>query len=283
MQLSLNPTFFCPDSPETGTQALFDMCGRIVKSGFTQFDFLPDVKREDYDEHAKKCREAFDEMGAYAHQGHCPIWRYKRDIDESIILETSLKAVEAAGIMGSKFLVVHADEYRFAPGEEYDSKKIMAAMYEYVAPINEKAQKYNVKICLENLFEEGRYPDMERSRFTSTLEELLGLVEKFNGSVGVCWDFGHALCAFKEDTTAAFMQALPYIKCTHVHDNNMKSDWHMLPFCGKNEWEIMIKALKDSGYEGNLSYELHCGKIPDAFIEDYLGFCKKLGNFLLRL
>lgn len=281
MELSLNPTFFCPDSTEYGYKPLFDMLKRITKNGFTQFDFLPDVKREDYIDHAERCREFFDRIGAKAHQGHCPMWRYKRDIDESIILETSLKAAKSAGIMGSEYLVVHADEYRFKPGEEYDSKKILPLMYEYISKISEEAEKHNVKVCVENLFEEHRYPEMERSRFTSTTEELLGLVEKFGGDVGICWDFGHALCAFGKNTNEAFMQALPYIRCTHVHDNDTKSDWHALPLSGNNDWETQIKALKASGYKGNFSYELHRGKIPDAFIDDYIQYLKKLGDFLI--
>ncbi len=283
MQLSLNPAFFCSDSAENGYEPLFNTFSRLVKNGFSQFDFLPDVRRDDHIEHALKCREALDKAGAVAHQGHCPIWRYRKITEPDIILKTSLKAVEAAEITGCKYLVVHADEYRFEDGEEYDAGKILPAMYEYVSRIVDKANQKGIKICIENLFEEGRYPGMERSRFTSTVEELLSLVEKFDGEVGVCWDFGHALCAFRENTNEAFMKALPYIRCTHVHDNNMSSDWHALPFSGKNDWKTLIGALKASGYDGNLSYELHCGKIPDDFLDEYLAYCFKLGNYLISL
>lgn len=285
MKISINPTFFCPDSLETGTEPLFAMFRRISENGIKQFDFLSDVKRDDYVLHAERCREAVDRSGAVVHQSHCPIWRYRKNVTmDNDILPASLRAVEAAGILGAEFLVVHADENRYENSREYNPEKILSEMYEYISRIVEKASGTGLKICIENLFEEGRFPDMERSRFTSTIDELMSLVSMFpEDRVGVCWDFGHAMCAFGDNTTEMFRIALPRIRCTHVHDNNGKSDQHMLPFTGKNDWKTLISELRESGYSGNLSYEMHCGYVPEPLINPYLEYAKKLGDYLLTL
>lgn len=284
MKIGINPTYFCPDSATVGEDALFAMFGRIADKGINQFDFLSDVKRDDYLSHAVKCREAAEKAGAEIHQAHCPMGRYKRNITMDDVLPVSLRAVETAGILGAKYLVVHADENRYENCSEYNSEIILGEMYEYISRLVDKASGSGLVICIENLFEDGRFPGMERSRFTSTIEELMSLVEKFSPEeVGICWDFGHAMCAFGNETTERFMTALPRILCTHVHDNNGKADQHALPFTGKNDWKTMINALRESGYSGNLSYEMQCGKIPEPLIDPYLEYCRKLGDYLLSI
>lgn len=252
----------------------------LAENGIKYFDYLTNVESNDYIDKAVKCREMADKTGTFIHQSHCPMGRYKRDIRFEDVLPVSLRAVEAASILGAGYLVVHADENRYDENDKYDSERIMLQMYDYISRLVEKAAPKGLKICIENLFEDGRYPEMERSRFTSTIEELIGLVERFDKeNVGICWDFGHARVAFGDDSTEKFGIALPRIYCTHVHDNNGR-DEHRLPFRGKNDWFTQMPMLIESGYKGNLSFELVHGTIPDALIPDFVSYCKKLGDYL---
>ena len=43
--------------------------------------------------------------------------------------------------------------------------------------------------------------------------------------------------------------------CTHIHDNDGIYDRHTLPYYGNIDWESVMKAFAETGYEGNLNYE----------------------------
>ena len=71
--------------------------------------------------------------------------------------------------------------------------------------------------------------------------------------------------------------------CTHIHDNFGNSDAHTLPFCGKVEWEKVMKALADIDYRGDLNYEAS-GFIKDIPVElrpDGLFYMAKVGHYLI--
>lgn len=281
LNIGINAGYFLKGS--TDEKRMKYIFKTLADNGISYFDFMTNVEDTNYLDNAEKCRQIADETGTVIHQSHCPMGRYKRDKNYEDVLQTSLKSVEAAAILGTKFLVVHADENRYNNGLLYDGHKIMNQMYEYISKLVEKAAPHNIIICVENLFEDGRYPEMERSRFTSEIDELLGLIELFDkDNVGICWDFGHANVAFGDESINKFKLALPRIYCTHVHDNNGK-DEHRLPFRGKVDWYSHIPLLVNSGYSGNLSFELVHGKIPDELLPDYIGYCKKLGSFLINI
>lgn len=80
--------------------------------------------------------------------------------------------------------------------------------------------------------------------------------------------------------TDALKSAAKYVKCTHVHDNYLNSDSHMLPFTGKIDWKAEMAVLADAGYNGNISLELVYDRMPDELLPDWLSFCKKTADRL---
>ena len=94
--------------------------------------------------------------------------------------------------------------------------------------------------------------------YTSDYVELCDLTDSFKSDkVSVCWDTGHAnLMAFDQP------QAIRYvgnrIKCTHIHNNFKDSDSHFPPETGNIDWEKVMAAFKDIGYEGPFTLETHC-------------------------
>lgn len=281
MNVSITAGYFLKGSTDPGrTEFIFRT---LRDNGISNFDYLTDVKRPDYLEIAAICRECADKTGTVIHQSHCPMGRYKKDLTFDEVMSTSLRAVEAASVLGARYLVVHADENRYEKSREFNPEKIMLQMYDYISRIVEKAASENITVCIENLFEDGRFPDMERSRFTSRIEELLGLVERFDSeNVGICWDFGHARVAFGEETAEMLKLALPRVYCTHVHDNCIK-DEHRLPFRGKNDWYTLMPLLKEYGYRGNLNFEIEHGTVPDELMPDFISYCRKLGDYLIKI
>ena len=187
-------------------------------------------------------------------------------------------------IVGAKYVVVHADEYRTV--DHYDEKEAEDFAYEFLAPYVEYAKKNGMIVAIENVFEDSirRCPQFDgKSRFGSRIHELKGMIERFNDpAVQCCWDFGHASCAFGADGMLEPMQEIgKHLVCTHVHDNYYERDLHLMPFLGTVNWEAHMKALREMNYQGKFSFELVYGCCPEALMGKWLQYVHEVGEYLL--
>ena len=250
-------------------------------AGFTVIDYTPSGST--WEEQVRSLNRASEEFCLPIEQSHAPFNRYaKRPMDE--YKERLECAVEAAIRMNNRQLVVHGDDYRIPAGEEYDAEKAMREMYELWAPLVEKANAKGVAIAFETVFEDDRKPGV-KNRFTSRLEELKGLIERFDSPlVTCCWDTGHARLAFTNEGMADAMRALgSHITCTHIHDNYYNKDLHVMPFSGDIDWKTVMTTMKEIGYAGNLTYEFVYGKLPEVMVEDFLATAVKTGRILIDM
>ena len=84
----------------------------------------------------------------------------------------------------------------------------------------------------------------------------------------ICWDFGHAnMLAFNQ--ADAIRTLGKRIECTHVHNNFKKQDLHLPPDCGNIEWDKVMKAMNDIGYDGPLTLETHCLYVDDELLKSF--------------
>ena len=143
-----------------------------------------------------------------------------------------------------------------------------------------------MKVAIENLFEDGCGNAVDgKSRFTSRVEEVIAVIERFNDpEVCCCWDFGHAACSFGHKDMLEYLKpAGKYVECTHVHDNFYGKDLHLVPFLGGVPWESHMQYLKEIGYSGNLSFELGYSGIPEHMMPDWLKHTYTVGQYLQKL
>ena len=155
----------------------------------------------------------------------------------------------------------------------------------------EYAEKYNVKIAAENLFD---IPNSAR-HFCSKPQNLKYIIDNVNSPlVGVCIDTGHALVSGIEPNI--FLNVFgEKVFALHIHDNNGFSDQHNLPPFGSIDWNKFIEALKSINYTGYFNYEVNGGKVYDMPMsagDAYLSYaykfavaltnCKKSDNFLVN-
>ncbi len=254
--------------------------------GFSYFDYLV-PRSEDWVGDAARFREFAENAGVQVHQSHAPIYRHRPEVPRDEVQKAYLLAVDAAAAIGAKYLVIHADENRLAPDEIYDSEKVVKDQIELFLPVAERADRVGIKIACENVTQSRDEP---RSRCSCTAEELLGIIEGLNGTAevradnpaGCCWDFGHGRMFFDDESAKELEKVVPHLLCTHVHDNRARDD-HQPPFTGKMDWPPLMKVLRDGGYRGNLSLELHYGRFPERVLPAYLNFCRAAGEELIRM
>ncbi|MDX9978609.1 MAG: TIM barrel protein, partial [Lentisphaeria bacterium] len=194
MELGINPGYVRKQRGNPQGRPMEEALLLCRNAGFTQLDYLSELG-DDWEQIAHRRREEIDRRGLVVHQSHCPFFRYQKD-GAGRFAEVAPRAVRAAAILGAQFLVVHADEYRVT--DRFDESEILTATYDYLAPVVELAKQSGIRIAVENLFEDGSGPQVNgRSRYTSTVEEVLAVIDRFNDPVvGCCWDFGHGRCSY---------------------------------------------------------------------------------------
>lgn len=187
-------------------------------------------------------------------QTHLPYYdlRISAEILDEDMDTAMLRCIEAGRMLGADWNVYHA---RTAVNDNYSPRKSMEYAKIAVSPLAEMANKCKSGLAIENL---PIWPTWAQGRFfTADYEDLCELHDYFKSEfVSVCWDFGHANL-LGNDQEKALSCVGSRIKCTHVHNNYGNDDHHALPSQGKINWEEVIKALKNTGYDGALTLEIN--------------------------
>lgn len=247
-------------------------------AGFFILDYITDVECGDYIEKAKRAREELDRRGMHVEQSHGPFYRYSRENPPAErFRKYAPRAVEAASILGAKYLVLHTDE--ITEQNRYNDREILQITSEYLAPTVDLCVKHGIRPAFETVFD-----DFIGKRFGSHAEQLLNIIDIFSGAgAGCCFDFGHGYIAFADKFPENFALLLPHVVCTHVHDNSWKIDMHKPAYLGTIDWEMTMSMLRKSGYSGEFVWEFGYERFPDALMPDYLQFIHRTGEYLLSI
>lgn len=134
-----------------------------------------------------------------------------------------------------------------------------------LTPFNEYAKARGVTLCVENMY--TTYP-----------EELREIVDRM--ACGACWDVGHA--NFGKHPQYESMTLLgKRIRVLHLHDNYGTRDDHSMPYFGTIDWDEIMRALRDIGYEGTFNYEVAATHLPMALREDHARYLVDAAKMLL--
>ena len=245
----------------------------LKEAGFRYYDFtmmLPIMgfelfyNSDNYLEKAKQFRDYTDKIGICCNQTHgcVPCIRKGASIDEKKLwLENIKKAIEITHILGGKYCVLH-------PASDCSLEENVS----FFNSLKDIAHQNDVVIAIENTLSKELFG--KPSDFITLLERLNDDCFK------VCLDIGHA-----EITSSAveFINTLKTdIVCLHIHDNNKVNDLHQLPFTYKVTFEEIFKALKENGYQGDITFE--CGtffnNIPTSLFKDALEHLHDIGEYI---
>lgn len=238
-----------------------------VFNGFTYDRLLPAIKKIGYDgffsgeksanfyEEMKELRKVADESGLEYETSHSTIspcqtiWSNGADGDRYIdILKNNIDNCHKLSI---PILVVHVQpDFKDNPSFETGIRRL--------EPLVRYSEEKRVKLAFENI---------------NSSQYLLGVLEYFNTpNVGFCYDCGHEACYTPE------FRYLPVLGqrlfCTHIHDNDNKSDLHLIPFDGEIDFDQMCKELRKCNYKGNITLELSYSEKYKKELSEY-EFLKK--------
>ena len=234
---------------------------------------------QEQDEWVKRMNQVLKETGIPVCQCHSYFGRTDHFTPEELEVYKNkvARSVELAGRMNIPWAVVHAIPYAKNWGATKEESRQNNA--EFFRRLQKVSESNRVGIAFENI------PGNEYA----TAEALIALCEeaKAYGEVGVCWDTGHANLTPDMNQAESIMRLGKLLKCTHIHDNHGKTDEHILPMMGNIEWQPIIKALKECGYEGDLVYESAqpIKHLPDDNVLrlEFMKYYVKLGRYLLDM
>jgi len=272
----------------------YEKAFKMLKSaGFEAVDYslywdLEGWLMEDgYRERAIAIRKALDETGLVCSQTHSPfnslgmvkkkgiVYGESFDGSNPAFVET-VRAMEVSAILGAPHTVIH----NLNTPADVDLMEYNLPFFKSLQPY---AEKYGVKIAIENLFRgigNGQYEER-----IGSAEKMNALLQTLNSDRFVLLvDTGHARLVnippqqLLRDLTPGSVAGL------HIQDNDKFGDRHQLPFMGDINWEEVLKALKDIGYKGDLTFEIPkiLAPLPDELAEAAITYAAAVGKYLIK-
>ncbi|MFO7612564.1 MAG: sugar phosphate isomerase/epimerase family protein [Clostridia bacterium] len=215
---------------------------------YKQNDRLP-VEGEGFMEHCRLLRELADSYGVTFNQTHAPFASYIEGDDayNEWVKPLIIRSIEASGILGAGNIIIHPFSV---------SKNQKKANIDFFNSLLPHAQKANVRIALENMFCWSEKNRRLEKNVCSDGPEFCDYIDSLDREYfTACLDVGH--CGLVGEDASEMIRQLggERLKCLHVHDNDMIEDRHTLPYMGKLDFDKITKALKDIGYDGEMTLE----------------------------
>ena len=177
--------------------------------------------------------------------GSMSIASVEPELRERAVRDT-LQALYVARRIPIAVFVLHLGIPRMQPRDgDVGSQDVRGAAKKSVEELVRAAGPLGVRVAVEVI------PN-EISRAGSLVhfveDELDGL------GVGICLDFGHA--HIDGDVVEAVETVSEHVIATHLHDNNARSDDHLMPMDGTIDWAGALTAVQKIGYDGPLMFEV---------------------------
>ncbi len=222
-------------------------------------------------------------------QMHAPFPLYVAGRDEDMnpyVFEATVKSFAVAQFLGCEYVVVHPINTAWKEGKQKEQERNLA-LYRGLMPY---AKKYNVKICLENLFttREGRCFEGP----CADAYEAIWYIDKLNAEAGeerfsFCFDVGHAALANRNITEYLKMMG-KRLGILHIHENNGVVDLHTLPYTQMYnsklnvvDWKGFTDALREINYQGELCFETFrfATAVPEQLHGAFLDLISATGRY----
>ena len=262
-------------------------------AGFDAFDislFHPvnesdELYKENFRAYAKELREYADGLGIVCNQAHAPFPSSTADrAQDKPIFDSIIHSMEIAAILGAKYIIVHPKQHLPYRENASELKKINMEFYKSLIPY---CEEFDINVAVENMWQHN--PVGKKTIVNSTcarVEEFCEYIDEIGSDrIAACLDTGHvSLCGEDMGVMIRGLGA-KRLKALHVHDTDGSRDLHTLPFTSENDFELIMKLLREIGYEGDLTFEADhfYAKFPQDIYPDVASFMQVVGRKLIRM
>ena len=188
--------------------------------------------------------------------------------EDNILLENARRDFIATAALGAPVCVTHAVTTIFM-GPDAPRKKMHALNFDMFTKILPYAKENNIIIATETFGDAVKFNSCDFfgniNEFIITYNKVCA-VKDFEKYFKICVDTGHSNKAmrFGNPTPADVIRMLgKNIVALHLNDNDTFTDQHKIPRTGTIDWDDVLNALDEIGYDGIYNMELalsHFGK-----------------------
>ena len=228
--------------------SMFNMCRVDWETGLPVQNEKP-LNATHYLNYARKLKKIGLDNGIVCNQSHAPF-----PVDVPFIRSSLKLAIECTAEAGGAICVIHPDDNKTA--EEN------AEMY---LELLDFAKSCGVKIATENMWNWDSEKNESAFAACATGEDFKKHIDIIHDDFFVaCLDLGHAEMRGSGDGAVNMIRTLrSRLQALHIHDNDRWHDNHQIPFSMSIDFDAIVKALKEIGYEGYFTLE------ADAFLDAY--------------
>ena len=242
----------------------FDFYRNIRSCGFryVDYDFFSVLKSDDapfmqpdWERCAHETREKMEKIGVRTLIGHAPAGEPAAPGMRDVLLMRTKRSIEISAVLGIKNLVYHPGGVPGMKRMEYYDFNVS-----YARELLPTLEKTGVSLLLENV---GRWDEPYRCHNAGEMLELIDAVD--HPLYGACLDTGHLSLA--DGQQYEMIKGLgKHLKGLHVQDNfgslpvastnrMWRQDLHLPPLMGRVNFDEVLKALIEVGYEGVFNLE----------------------------
>ena len=225
----------------------------IARSGFSCVELSSEEYADEFIRNPGKIRRRLEQEGVRPWSVHSPSQGWdngtSNDAERKKSVEAAAVCFGPAAEVGAEIVICHPDaSKKMTTKQQYkDCKAFSRQSLEIIA---DHAKKTGIKIALENM------PARNKLRPSSSVSELLEMIDGLGDHVGICIDAGHSnangLIAAEDARLAG-----EKLFAVHIQDNDGKGeDQHLLPGLGTTDWDRFLNTLDEIGFTGPRIFEL---------------------------
>lgn len=269
-----------------GTRVPVDECVKLcAEAGYREMDFCfvdqvfgkTEFLGTRWEAHVDSYRALAEKLGVAFTQSHGPLYAFCSGRDEQME-EWIRRSVAGSRMLGARWMVMHPDT--LASGGSMD-ERTMDLNVEYFRRLSDEAGRQGVGVAIENMW--GRTKEGV-PRFAIGVEELRELIDRVGAeNVGACWDAEHGSIE-KLDQGQAIRRLGGRLKALHISDQTAADNIHILPYMGFTDWDDVLRALADIGYDHPFAFELqhYLLYMPLELAPSAIRLSREVGEYMIR-
>ena len=236
-------------------------------------------------------RKHAEAIGMKIAQTHGRMHMYVRDEEENAaILENARRDLLVASVLGAPYCVMHGVTTG-SMGPDTPAEEMRALNKRSFCDVLKYAKQYGVKIATETFGNSQKFGEWvmdffgQWDEFMATYQDICSVDDNADWFF-TCMDTGHTNKAvrFGYPLPAAAIRDLgSSLKCLHLNDNDGMTDQHKPPMSGNLNWNEILDALDEIGYDGIYNMELALGTFGKGLEIETAEFSIKILRNLFRL
>ena len=275
---------------KTGTDAIDFELGYYKKgqNDFRNPNSIYNKSDDEIIEYYTELKKYAENCGVFFSQTHGRGAGFKniKEEDDALVENIRLDCL-ATKALGAPVCVVHNATSIFL-GPNPDAELMHRLSFDMFSRVLPFAKENNIKIATETFGDAVKFDSVD---FFGDINEFMRAyndikqIEEYKDYFTTCVDTGHSNKAMRYGNPTAgdvIRKIGGDISVLHLNDNDTFVDQHKIPKTGTIDWNDVMNALVEVGYDGVYNMELNLKNISDDFIFETAEFAVKVMRNMLK-